>query len=132
MNVDRRLHHAARELREVPIDVPLLDDLTHRSEPAGRPRPRPRPRLAALAAPMLFVAGGLLAVGVMQRSVEAPVHSDFGGGVVDATTTNGVGAAVPAPSVSDELQLIRGIVDSSPDAPVVDSVEPPATAPGPN
>ena len=134
MNIERRLHHAVRELREVTIEAPALDDLAGRP----RPRPRPRPRLAALAAPMLFVAGGVLAVGMMQRSVDAPVHRDFGGvapeteAEADAGPAAAIGPGAPAPSVNDELRLIRGIVESAPERPEVGPIEPPATAAGPN
>ncbi len=58
MNVDRRLHHAARELREVPI-VP----------PGVAPPPPSRPGLAtramAVVAPTVMVAVGLFAGVVM-------------------------------------------------------------------
>lgn len=114
MNIERRLHHAARELREVPIDVPVLGDPSLR----GRPRAR-RPRLAASAAPMLFVAGGLLAVGVMQREVPEPAHSDIptAPAEADPPAPDAGGADAATPSVSEELRLIAGLLDETPLSP---------------
>ncbi|NNE11325.1 MAG: hypothetical protein HKN41_03680 [Ilumatobacter sp.] len=67
MTIERRLYHAARELRAVPIEVPELGEAT----PARRMR-----KVPALAAPVLFVVGGLVAVsGVF--GVGAQGHHDF-------------------------------------------------------
>lgn len=121
MNIDRRLHHAARELREVSIDVPPLGD------PARPRRTTPRrPRLAALAAPMLFVTGGLLAVGVMQREASEPMHTDMPAASVAATVPEADVMGVAAPPVSEELRLIAGLLDvqSPPPTPEVTSTEP--------
>ena len=64
MNVDRRLHHAARELREVPIVPPDMS-----------PPPPSRPGLAARAmtvvAPTVRVAVGLFAGVVMLGAQDA-------------------------------------------------------------
>ncbi len=138
MTIDRRLHHAARELREVRVDVPPLCDVPLR----GSARHGGGwSRLAALAAPMLFVAGGLLAVGVMQREVSEPARSDIPAGpaVVDdeVATTGRVGASVTAPSVREELRMIAEILGEPPrtPAPTVDAPDPGVTPPaaaGPN
>lgn len=133
MTIDRRLHHAARELREVPIEVPPLSGLPHRSASRNGSR---RPRLAVLAAPMLFVVGGLLTVGELQRQEPDSPHSDIPAAptVVDAgpIPQGGPGDDPNAPSARDELQLIAGILDGrsdptaaashSPDAPVTTRV----------
>ena len=110
MTIERRLQHAARELREVQIHVP----------PLGTPRPtRERVRLQTLTAPMLvsmlFVVGGLFAFGATRTTVSEPAQNDIptvpgaidepAAGTADATTT------VSAPSVLDELEMIHGLTE---------------------
>lgn len=123
MNVERRLHHAARELREVTIVVP----------PLGRPRRDGAATrvLQALAAPLLFVAGGLFAVGAMQQTSTVPTQSDIVTGTVGpaggpaavvepavgpatvSTDDDTATRAVSAPSVRAELEMIAAIVSSN-------------------
>jgi len=73
LNIEHRLQHAARELREVPIAVPPL------RQPA--PASRPWARVPALATPMLvpllFVAGALFAVGAIRADTARPIRSDI-------------------------------------------------------
>lgn len=118
MTIERRLHHAARELREVPIDVPALGELLPRSH---RRSTRRQSRLPVFAAPLLFIAGGVLAVGVMQQQVPEPTQSDIPAvsAVVDAgpAPVERSQLAVPAPSVRDELQLIAGLLSDPPPSP---------------
>lgn len=120
MNLERRLQHAARELREVNVDVPTL---------GGPPVSRRRPFgvLQAAAVPMLFVAGGLFAVSGVRGATPEPVPHDSDIVVpvlqpegsdepaepslvdVPAVTSDesvGDGAAHTAPSVHVELQMI--------------------------
>lgn len=59
MTFDRRLHHAARELRELPIETPPFGDLRTGT---ARSRHGRSPALSSVLASMLFVVGGLLAV----------------------------------------------------------------------
>lgn len=70
MNIEHRLHHAARELREYPIAVPPLDG----SAPA---QPRTRSMAVPMLVPMLFVVGALFAVGgagsVHDRSTQSDI-----------------------------------------------------------
>lgn len=136
MSIERRLHHAARELREVPIEVPPLRGVPRVPTPRHGAR---RPRLAALAAPLLFVGGGVLAVGVLQRQVPEPPHSDIPAApaVVDAGPVSqpGAGDGPSTPSVRDELQLIAGILDEAVSAAATeptDSVVTPRFGPGPS
>ena len=73
MNIEHRLQHAARDLREVPIVVPPLG---HRA--GARPVPS---RLSVLATPvlvpLLFVAGALFAIGAARAPVHQPIQSDI-------------------------------------------------------
>lgn len=90
MNLEHRLQHAARELREITIDVP----------PLGRPVRRRRPSLVpALAAPMLFAAGALFAVGAV-RGVERPMNSDISvtSDLADNLAGNPVAEAIDEPT----------------------------------
>ena len=118
MTIEHRLHHAARELREVPIDIPTLGRPAPRSHPRSNAQ---RSRLPVLAAPLLFMAGSLLAVGGMQRQVPEPAHSDIPlvSAVVDADRApiERTQITVPAPSVREELQLIAEILDDPPASP---------------
>lgn len=137
MNLEHRLQHAARELREVTIDVPPLGTRAAATGMARRTRLVP-----ALAAPILFAAGALFAVGAV-RSVEQPVHSDIGvvGTVIQpaadpvvvdspgrAPTVDGA-PAIEAPSIHEELEMISEfLADSRVDAPLGDG-EPAAPEP---
>lgn len=124
MNIERRLHHAARELREVPITVPPLG--RRRAGGGGGSGGGATRILQALAAPLLFVAGGLFAIGAMQGTPVEPIQTDIVGTptvVVDpvgdparadtAADAEAVRAAsVSAPSVRVELEMIAEIVSS--------------------
>ena len=133
MTIERRLHHAARELREVPIEVPPLGGVPHLPARTGTPRPR----LAALAAPMLFVVGGILTVGVLRRQVPEAPRSDI---PAAPSAVHADPVAPPehddgptAPSVRDELRLIAGILDA--EAMTIgpaDTVVTPRFGPGPS
>lgn len=68
MDVERRLQRAARELREIEIDVPPLASLgRHRAGGRGLAG-----RVPALVMPVLFVLGGLaVAAGTLQRGTDS-------------------------------------------------------------
>lgn len=115
MNIEQRLQHAARELREVEISVPPLG---HRSTPVRR-----LPGLATpVLVPLLFVAGALIAIGATRAPVHQPIQSDIPAVVEPATgaeapaATADVDAEPPAvadadaPSVLDELEMIATLV----------------------
>lgn len=117
MNVERLLQHAARELREVPIEVPTLRGRIRR--PASRFVP-------ALAMPVLFMAGGLLATGAGQ-GIEHPTHSDVDAVIhstpntspepVEPAGTSGPGSADTAPSIDFELEMLEQRANDSQSAP---------------
>lgn len=123
MTIERRLHHAARELRELEIDVP----------PLTAPRRRqPSLVLQAMAAPMLFVAGGLFAYGALQTTTDPTVPLDVGDIVADTDepASPGAGAGTGtgdevrdmlAPSATAEREMIDRLIDS-----VLPTDEPPA------
>lgn len=122
MSIDHRLHHAARELRELPIETPPLETIRRRRDPARM--------VHALAAPLLFAAAGLFAYGAVQPGPTSVVDTD----------RPGVSTPPPyAPSVEAERELIavlreRGAARPStpiddapaeaPNAPVFGSVRP--------
>lgn len=89
MNVERRLHHAGRELREVPIEVPPLGSILA----GAAPRRRSSSVLQALAAPMLFVAGGLFAYGAVQSDTVPTMQSDVPASVTDVGAPSGAAEA---------------------------------------
>lgn len=68
---------------------------------------------------MLFVAGSLLAVGVMQREVPEPADSDIptAPAEADPPALNAGGAEASTPSVSEELRLIAGLLHQTPPSP---------------
>lgn len=139
MMVEHRLQHAARELREVHIDVP----------PLGTPGPMPRrSRLQTvggpLLVPLLFIAGGLVAVGATRAAVPPPMQSDIPAAAPvaatpadDAATPQPAFGDVTAPSLLDELEMIAGLVNRqsavSPATPADEptSVPPVSNAAGP-
>lgn len=84
IDIERRLQHAARELREVRIDPPPL--------PVDAPAPRHRTgRLPTLVMPALFVLGGLaMVVGGTGRQTDD---------TVDDTAPVTATAAIAAPEV---------------------------------
>lgn len=137
MNLEHRLQHAARELRELPIEVPPLGSCAPTSA---------RSRLHVLATPalipMLFVAGALFAIGAMRPDIHRPMHSDIpaavaadSSGAEPAVATGGEPGAVDvdapiveAPSVLDELQMIAALVNERP-TPSADATSPPTAEP---
>ena len=118
MNIEHRLQHAARELREVPIAVPPL---------GSRTRVRTPRRVHALATPMLvpllFVAGALFAIGATRPGVHQSIQTDIPaaasrpaspGDAEPPADTSGSDevSAVHAPSVLIELQMIADLVNT--------------------
>ncbi len=117
MNIEHRLQHAARELREVPIAVPPL---------GSRSRVRTPRRARALATPMLvpllFVTGALFAIGATHPGVHQSTQTDIPAasrpaspGVAEplADTSGSVEMpALDAPSVLVELQMIAALVNT--------------------
>ena len=137
MNIEHRLQHAARDLREVPIVVPPLG---HRA--GARPVPSRLPVLATpVLVPLLFVAGALFAIGAARAPVHQPIQSDIPaivGPVTDDEAPAGTSeladeppAVVVAdvPSVLDELEMIATLVTSRPEpAPAPSTVTTPSGA----
>lgn len=137
MNIEHRLQHAARELREVPIAVPPLG--------AHAPASRAWARVPALATPMLvpllFVAGALFAVGAIRADTARPIRSDIPAVVQPATpplddvpapVVDGAVVADDAPddvpSVLDELRMIAEL-NTMREAPASPSSPPPSPRP---
>ncbi len=135
MNIDQRLHHAARELRELNIEPPLLD-----LGAVPLARAAPHRRIPALVAPMLFVLGGLVMVAGELRPDTARVDEPA---PAPTTVTKPTPDAVDASSIpvrttpTDELRMIAELVadigpDLAPDQDQADSaVPPPVVRPGP-
>ncbi len=152
MNLDQRLHHAARELRELRIEPPPLGS-------AAMPTARSTPlrRVPALVAPMLFVLGGLVVVagGLRPDTVrfEQPMPSPTtvlspapdtdvaeGDNTPAGRTSVGrtpVGSAPVGTTPAEELRMIAELVAEVDPAlaPSVDPVDPgdppPIVRPGP-
>lgn len=130
MNIDQRLHHAARELREVAIEPPPLG--TGRSLGARTGTLR---RIPALVAPVLFAVGGLVMVAGGLRpdppALDGPASPTR---PVEATTPGGapVGAAVEAPATPDEeLRIIASLVAQVTPAAATGEDATPVVPPGP-
>jgi hypothetical protein len=71
-DIERRLHHAARELRSVEIELPPLGPLAERHVATGR-RSGLAGRVPALVMPVLFVLGGLAVLtGGLGRTTDPP------------------------------------------------------------
>lgn len=116
MNLEQRLQHAARDLREVPVAVPPL---------GGRSRARPKAHAIAtpVLVPLLFVAGTLFAIGATGAGVEHPVQSDLPtvrrsvDPSTDATPVEAeeqpVVRSIDAPSALVELQMIAEFVSGA-------------------
>ena len=119
MNIEHRLQHAAREMREVPIAVP----------PLGSPRRvRTLSRVHALATPMLvpllFVAGALFAIGatrpVAHRSVQTDIpaaDSPPSAGAAESVADTSGSADLPvldAPSPPTELEKVAVLANTRP------------------
>lgn len=113
MSLDRRLHHAARDLREVAIEPPPFEHVL-----AGRVRVR---RMPSLVAPMLFVLGGLVvASGVTgglaqpdERNV--PDQTDLPVATDPSSAPDVQQFSAPAPiSALDEMLLIADLAPATP------------------
>ena len=115
MNLERRLHHAARELREVPIDTP----------PLGRPSVAAvrRSPVRPLVAPVLFALGGLVMVGGALRTQS----TDPAPPVTTSPAAPAVATRVASPT--EELEIIAGLVADTTPPPA--PAERPAVPPGP-
>lgn len=132
IDLERRLQHAARELRAVEIEPPPFESLTAPRRPSGITG-----RIPALVMPVLFVIGGLAIVaGGMGREaeqpaatisaeVEPPVRGDD-----DAAASSGeLTVSAPALTARQEIALIsslapalpRSVAETPPVAPVVDA-----------
>lgn len=135
MNIEHRLQHAARELREVPIVVPPLGSRTR----AHTPR-----RVHALATPMLvpllFVAGALFAIGATRPGVHQSIQTDIPAASRPAspgdaeppadTRSTDESPAVHAPSVLVELQMIADLVNTRSAPAPAETPDPVAEEPG--
>jgi len=110
MTLEHRLQHAARELREVHIDVPPLG--------VARTAPR-RSRLATVGAPllvpMMFVIGALFAIGATHGAVTQPTVSDI---PVVQPGVDSPSPPTPDPvNVSDDADASERSAASAPSAP---------------
>lgn len=132
MTIERRLQHAARELREVHIDIPPLGAYT--ADRGGSPgRSRLQTVGGPLLVPLLFVAGGLFAIGATRTAVQPQVHSDIPAAQTAVTTAPSTGAPATQPAASgatvpsllEELEMIAGLVsrEGSNDAPATPTVD---------
>ena len=114
MNLEHRLQHAARELRDVRIETPPLSGQIP-SARSGSLR-----RIPALVAPVLFAIGGLVMVAGGLRSetptFDSPPATEA---IVTAPTAEAGSTAVTTTSPIDELRLITSLVAD---------IEPPADA----
>lgn len=98
MSIDRRLHHAARELRELPISPP----------PLGARRPSPRGWVVAVPAVALVV--GLSAATALELTggAGADVYDDSAAATVPVTVEV-VEVRAALPTGMEEVQLIESI-----------------------
>ena len=85
-DIERRLHHAARELRSVEIELPPLGPLAERHVPTAR-RSGLAGRVPALVMPVVFVLGGLAVLT---------------GGLGRTTDPSATLAPAPAPTVAGQ------------------------------
>ena len=96
MNLEQRLQHASRDLREVQIVVPPLVGAT--------PRPRPHSSATPLLVPLLFAAGALLAIGAARTDEIGTVQGDL-----SAVTSAVDPSTAPAPVGTDHEPEVRSI-----------------------
>jgi hypothetical protein len=117
-DIERRLHHGARELRSFDIEPPPLAKLSATRRPTGLPG-----RVPALVMPVLFVLGGLaVIVGGLGRTTESPdalpaVPIVEVGPVADergGEDTDDPGAIVPSLTAHQELALIASLAPERP------------------
>jgi hypothetical protein len=124
-DLERRLHHAARELRSIDIEPPPLATISAPSRPTGLAG-----RVPALVMPVLFVLGGLAVIaGGLGRTAEPPdalpaaaVEHDVGQGVGQGVELR-VAADPPDPTesaaiaasltVHQELALIASLAPTA-------------------
>lgn len=73
-DLDQHLHHAARRLREMPVDVPPLSALGIDEPPVEPdvPRPRAAARVPAGLAAALLVVGGVVGFAIGQSHTAIP------------------------------------------------------------
>ena len=97
MSLEQRLQHAARELREFPIETP----------PLGALPPRRRSFQAALVAPVLFALGGVVLVaGTLSTDGDPRPPA-----ATSATTADDL--VIPP---AEEIEIIAGLVAARADA----------------
>jgi hypothetical protein len=124
-DLERRLHHAARELRSIDIEPPPLATISAPSRPTGLAG-----RVPALVMPVLFVLGGLAVIaGGLGRTAEPPdalpaaaVEHDVGQGIgqgvehrvaadpPDPTESAAIAASL---TVHQELALIASLAPTA-------------------
>lgn len=108
IDLERRLQHAARELREIEIEPPPLEHLDGR-----RPARSVVGRVPALVMPVLFVLGGLAVVagGVSRQADEVPVTAEPATTMVPEAGADGGGADSAAPMLTahQEIALISSL-----------------------
>lgn len=130
MNLEQRLQHAARELRELPVETPPLF--------AGAPSPvrgTPTRRIPALVAPVLFALGGLVMVAGGLRNTTAGDAPDSGAvpTAIDATTParRSTPAAVAPITAEQELRIIAALAADAGHGRLSSTDGPPIVPPGP-
>jgi hypothetical protein len=125
VNLEHRLQHAARELREVRIETPPLDGQIP-SARSGSLR-----RIPALVAPVLFTLGGLVMVSGGLRS-ETPTFDSppATGAVVTSRTAETGSTATRTTSPIEELRLISSLVAEI-EPPADSTADRPVARPGP-
>lgn len=121
MSLERRLQHAARELRAVDVAVPPLGATSR----AGTSR---RFSIQVVALPLLFVVGGLVVVGVLDDRRDAGGSFDDTPAGVDqpaavapaapasptpAVVASSASASLAIPSADAELVIIDRIVTAA-------------------
>lgn len=110
MSLERRLQHAARELREVTIETPGTPH-------APAPRPRPLAAVTAVAVPVLFVLSGVLvAAGAFERVAPTTTVPDVTSSAAvaddepaEARHRSGHAVSAPTPALV-EVGLIADLV----------------------
>jgi hypothetical protein len=101
MTIDRRLHHAARELREIEIDAPPLPKVS-----AGHVR---RSKIPAVAASLLVVLGGIAVWSGMSDVPAGQSEAELS----RATEVTVAPALVSSISPREELALIASLTSKA-------------------
>lgn len=106
MDVERRLQHAARELREIEIEPPPLESLGGRRRVSGVVG-----RIPALVMPVLFVLGGLAVVagGLSREADDGPSTAASATVEVPSSERDVSGDERPVLTAQQEVALISSL-----------------------